>query len=96
METRGKLCVESIGQAKSEKFSEIIIQIVRLLCDFYCKYPANNCFTPLFLRSQGTYNRKILEKMKRVLIIEKGYISLSEGMISNCVTKFQKVLNPKI
>ena len=30
METRGKLCVESIGQAKSEKFSETLIRIVRL------------------------------------------------------------------
>ena len=38
------------------------IAIIGLLLGFYYKQPAYNCFSPSFLRSQGTYNRSILKK----------------------------------
>ena len=46
----------------------IICSLSYVLCDFYYKYPAYNCFSSSFLRSQGTYNRNILEKWKTVRV----------------------------
>ena len=69
------------------------IQIFTLVClilwVFYYKYPSYKCFSPWFLSSQGTYNRNILKKSKRVLIIGKGTFNcpLSQFTFVSCNLK---------